>query len=126
MIRLRGHHLICLQFFQGEGYSPQFVENLNRVIQKASSGTPIAVVEGADDVCVACPHIDDGRCAHKPDSENTIRLLDEMALGLLGVEPYQSVKWNQMKEFTMAIPDSGLAVFCRDCDWEKLCRKISK
>jgi len=111
MIRLRGHHLICLQFFQGEGYSPQFVENLNRVIQKASSGTPIAVVEGADDVCVACPHIDDGRCAHKPDSENTIRLLDEMALGLLGVEPYQSVNWNQMKEFTMAIPDSGLAVF---------------
>ena len=126
MIRLRGHHLICLQFFQGEGYSPKFVENLNRVIQKASSGTQIAVVEGTDDVCVACPHIDDSRCAHKPDSENTIKLLDEMALGLLGVEPCQSVKWDQMKELTMAIPDSGLAVFCRDCDWEKLCRKISK
>ncbi len=125
MIRLRGHHLICLHFFQGEGYSPQFVDNLKRIIKKASSGAQIAVTEDADDVCAACPHIADGQCAHKSDSEKTIRLLDEMALELLGVEPCQKVTWKQIKDLTMAIPDYMLSEFCRDCDWEKLCRKIS-
>ena len=28
MLRLRAHHLICLQFFKGEGYSLEFIENL--------------------------------------------------------------------------------------------------
>ena len=29
--QLRGHHLICLQFYRGEGYSGGFVSNLQRV-----------------------------------------------------------------------------------------------
>lgn len=32
MSSLRGHHLICLHFFKGEGYDAAFVENLARVI----------------------------------------------------------------------------------------------
>jgi len=52
-VRLRGHHLICLQFFRGEGYSPEFVENLAHVITNATESGAL-VVAGADRVCAAC------------------------------------------------------------------------
>ncbi|HDL01563.1 MAG TPA: DUF1284 domain-containing protein, partial [candidate division Zixibacteria bacterium] len=31
MVRLRAHHLICLHFYRGEGYSEGFIENLETV-----------------------------------------------------------------------------------------------
>lgn len=38
MIRLRGHHLICLHFYRGEGYSREFVENLEDIVRRAKGG----------------------------------------------------------------------------------------
>jgi len=126
MIRLRGHHLICLHFFQGEGYNPGFVYNLKEVLHKAGSGTQITITKDADDVCVACPHILNGKCAHKPDSEETIRFLDDMALKLLGVTHHEIVTWEHMRDLTMAIPDYKLTQFCTGCDWEDLCNKVKR
>jgi hypothetical protein len=62
-LRIRGHHLICLQFFHGEGYSPEFVRILFNVIDRLARGEKGIVVIGADDVCAACPALAKGQCA---------------------------------------------------------------
>jgi hypothetical protein len=124
MINLRGHHLICLHFFQGEGYNPEFVDNLKEVISRAESGTPINIVDSMDDVCVSCPHLNYGKCMHKPDSEFEIRLLDQMALRFLELKPNHNVTWEQAKDKTMLMSNDQFLEFCKNCDWEKLCRKI--
>jgi hypothetical protein len=124
MIRLRGHHLICLHFFQGEGYSPEFVDNLKEVISRAELGTPINIVDGADDVCASCPHLDYDKCMHKPDSDQGVALLDQMALKFLDLKPDHSVTWEQAKNKTESMSSDQFSEFCYNCDWENLCRKF--
>ena len=84
-VRLRGHHLICLQFFRGEGYSEEFVENLAHVVERAAS-EPALIVAGVDNVCAVCPKFGpDSRCASESaGGEAEIMRIDELALEVLG------------------------------------------
>lgn len=126
MIKLRGHHLICLHFFQGEGYSKEFVANIGELLKKAKRGDEITVVVGADEVCVACPYLEDNRCAHKHDSEQEIRRLDDRALRLLNLKPGQNTTWQEIRLKTISAPSDWFHSFCENCDWESLCRKNLK
>jgi len=54
MVILRGHHLICINFFSGKGYDEVFVDNL-KGIMKGIDTEVIRITEGPDDVCKSCP-----------------------------------------------------------------------
>lgn len=117
---LRGHHLICLHFFKGEGYDDAFVNNLISVLKDVSMGRG-RIVEGADDVCRACPYLREGMCSYK-EGEKEIKRLDELALNLLGVHEGEVVEWNALKERLRSIfPDWTLRA-CSKCDWRNVCR----
>ena len=60
VIKLRGHHLVCLHFFKGEGYNLEYVENLAYILKRAEAGDGIEVAAGADDVCNTCPSLKEG------------------------------------------------------------------
>ncbi len=126
MIRLRGHHLICLHFFTGAGYSRVFVDNLRAVLQRAGQDEEIVVTEGADEVCEACPYLAGNCCAHKPDSEQEIRRLDELALNLLAAKTGQKVKWEEIRLQVLKAPAEWFCAFCHGCDWETLCQGVQK
>lgn len=126
MIRLRGHHLICLHFYRGEGYSREFVENLDDVIRRATEGEEIEVVEGADDICRACPTLQGEKCVARPGVDIEIREMDAEATAYLGVEVGSKVFWQEMKSKVMAMPKEWLVAFCEGCDWEEVCAEIKK
>ena len=63
-IKLRGHHLVCLHFFRGEGYSAEYVENLTRILERVEAGAEIGVSAEADDVCGVCPSLKGGKCSY--------------------------------------------------------------
>ncbi|MEW6770734.1 MAG: DUF1284 domain-containing protein [Bacillota bacterium] len=122
MIRLRGHHLVCLQFFRGEGYNREFIENLENVIGRAEKGEEIEVVEGADDVCRACPSLEDGQCASKPaGGETNIRPLDKKVADHLGMNTGDRVFWKDVSAKVSATPREWLEAFCAGCNWQKAC-----
>lgn len=56
-LKIRAHHLCCIQGFQGYGYSPIFVANLTAVISdiKAFPSRPLELVSECDVVCASCP-----------------------------------------------------------------------
>ncbi len=118
--RLRGHHLICLQFYRGEGYSEEFIENLENVLEKARQ-SGVLIVEGADDVCKACPYLVDGKCSYKENAEEEIRYLDFLALTLLGLSSERTVSWKEISERVVDIIDEWKDKACRDCEWRKVC-----
>jgi uncharacterized protein len=84
---LRGHHFVCLQFFDGEGCPAAYVENLRAVVARTLT-EPALLVESADDVCAACPSkAPDGSCIDPGAGEDEIRRIDALAYEVLGVRP---------------------------------------
>ncbi len=56
-LKIRAHHLCCIQGFQGYGYSPAFVANMMAVISDidAFPSRPIKLVSECDAICISCP-----------------------------------------------------------------------
>lgn len=120
MPNLRGHHLICLHFFKGQGYNPEFVENLGSVLKKAAV-TPIKVVSGTDDVCGGCPYGKRDKCLYSDNSDEEIRKMDERALDLLKVEEDAEMRWREIKEKLPSILGRWRAFYCHSCEWRRAC-----
>ena len=123
-VQLRGHHLICLQFYRGQGYSDEFVANLDRV-QKAAIDDPALIVSGPDDVCAACPGLGvDGTCRHPDTGEAEALRIDALALQLLDAAIGESLSLSQARvrlAADAAACDRWRAESCASCLWEDTC-----
>lgn len=124
-IKLRGHHLICLHFFNGEGYNPEFVANLREILKRAETGEDIEFYSGADDICKMCPYLKGGRCLYDKDAETEIREMDRRALKLLSLKTKGRVKWLDIREKIPEIFHEWSREFCKGCDWRKVCEKTT-
>lgn len=122
MALLRGHHLICLHFFHGEGYTEEFVAHLIRVIEGARSGGG-QVSPGADDVCGACPYVDGQMCAHGENADEDVRRMDKEALALLGYAEGEHWRWDDLAEKIPPIFSIWFAHQCAGCEWRGSCEK---
>ena len=122
-IKLRGHHLICLHFFHGEGYAPEFIANLRELIDRAIAGGEIAVQSGADDVCGMCPYLRNEICSFDKGADAEIREMDKTALALLQIEPGSRVQWADMKERIPGIFSRWSRTYCEMCDWRNACER---
>jgi hypothetical protein len=117
-MRLRGHHLVCLHHFRGEGYSAGFVAALRALLQRAEVlGEAVEVVSGADDLCAACPHLQAGVCRHTEDSEAEAREMDETALSLLALRPGDTTTWAWLKSRLPEVMPVWRAHYCGECQW---------
>jgi hypothetical protein len=119
MVKLRGHHLICLQFFIGKGYSSEFVKNTFKILKRAKR---VIVVDGLDDVCKACPYNSAGRCTNPRTSDEKIRELDKIALSLLSVRVGSRICWDEVKRRLPKILPIWVKKACRECIWWKVCK----
>jgi hypothetical protein len=119
---LRGHHLICLHFFSGEGYDAAFVENLRNVIAVAEEGI-VQVRDGADAICKNCPSLKFNRCTHSAQAEDDITALDRLALSLLGLSSGQLVSWQDIRNMLPSIFSAWYESSCNGCGWKWACEK---
>lgn len=119
MAQLRGHHLICLNFFKGEGYSQDFVENIFRILEDDQ----IEVIFGADDVCSKCPYLREGVCIYKENAEENIVELDQMAYKLLDIYPGMRTDWKIIGEKIPLIMENWKKFACVTCDWKRVCEE---
>ena len=115
--RLRGHHLICLNFFRGEGYSEDFIKNIYTTIKKEE----IIIAKGPDDVCSKCPYLKNGRCASNEYTDEKILVQDREALRLLGFRPGMIVDWKIIASRLPGILDEWKEQFCVGCGYKKVC-----
>jgi len=119
---LRGHHLVCLHFFNGEGYDEAFINNLKNLSSLVEK-EKITVSSGADDVCRSCHYSGEKRCLYSESSEEEIKGMDAKALSLLALSCEDKVIWLALKEKICRIFPEWFSLYCIECDWRKTCEK---
>lgn len=121
MITLRGHHLVCLHFFKGKGYSEEFAKTVDEITKRLKAGEVFKLVYGADDLCISCPHLKNERCSYSRGAENEVREMDRYAVNKLNVSPYNVLKWDKLKKRIKTITTQWKKRYCNECEWWKTC-----
>lgn len=122
MPALRGHHLVCLHFFNGEGYNNEFIENLSKVLTTAEYHK-IDVLHGADDVCSKCPNLKQEKCNYTESADVEIREMDKKALHLLGLSGGASIGWKDIRKRIPGIFQMWYREYCNSCGWKRACEQ---
>jgi hypothetical protein len=120
-MQIRGHTLLCLQGFRGEGYSPGFVENLAAIHRQLEQqpDTLVEIMDAPDAVCGACPHQQSAGCTlNGRQSEDEMREQDHDVLARLGLEAGTVVAWREiLHRIGASLTGAELPEICGQCRW---------
>ena len=125
MIRFRGHHLVCLHFFHGEGYSPAFISNLENALDSVLL-EGVEACEGADDICVKCPSLREAGCGYSENADTEIRKMDRLAMDLLGMHTGELLQWDELEGRLAGIFGQWFQACCFQCNWRPACERNGK
>ena len=115
---LRAHHGMCLYFFQGKGYSGEFVENMRAMKAILEENPKVRLLNSADDICAACPNKLTEICA-----ENAFRY-DREVLRRCGLSVGDTLPYRDFSQKVIeTILRPGLrGSICGGCQWSGLCQ----
>lgn len=122
-IQIRAHHLLCMQGFQGYGYSEEFTENMAHITDKLreNPSTFLKIVLGSDSICDYCPHYSNGSCNMEPTSESRIRLMDDLLIRELKLKEGSVISWAEVKSLTNNLSPQAISKVCGNCFWGEKC-----
>lgn len=119
---IRPHHMLCLQFFEGKGYSDGFVENMARVkeILEKENAT-VHIVKGTDDICAGCPKNIGGQC----ENEESVRQHDERVYQQVIDKVGSKADWRKITNaiYEEIIKSGKMEQTCGKCRWSGICFK---
>ncbi|MDE6671865.1 MAG: DUF1284 domain-containing protein [Ruminococcus sp.] len=112
--KIRPHHALCINFFEGKGYSTNFTENMTRIIENLQKNPLIEITTVHDVICSKCPCTD----CHEKATSYDMKVLD--ICGISG-----KIRWNDLQEIIheKIISTGKLHEVCVDCQWFYICGK---
>ena len=128
-VRLRPHHLLCMLTFAGKGYSPDFIANFDRIIQRIASGNQtIEIALGPDDICA--PLLADASCHCRNASVSERDTLAAESLTQLLQQPIQpgtplALTAATLDRLRQAFRAGTIRRACHGCQWVPLCDEIA-
>ena len=128
-MRLRPHHLFCVQGFHGSG-GDEYTENLRWIADKVwkEPFTPVEVVDGPDDVCAVCTYLRDGICCWEEVGEEKVRAHDAALFKALGISPGRVTSIAEVRRLLTVVPEATDEVRrqCATCPWVTDCAFINE
>lgn len=119
-IKLRPHHGLCIQFFEGKGYDEAFTLNMTQIIaQLETENNLINLTPDCDVLCAACPNNMGGVCT---DNEK-VASIDKRTLNTSGLDIFRKILWSEYKKLLKdeIIETGRLKEVCRNCCWSRIC-----
>lgn len=116
IVEIRPHHGLCAEFFRGEGYSGEFVRNMEHVLKKLDEeNPPVKPVTQRDMICEHCPNI--GSCGEKAER------YDKTVLKICGIGEGDTINWQEYRRLVREkiILAGRLREVCGDCQWAEIC-----
>ncbi len=120
MIRLRGHHLVCIHFIRG-GFTDEFRRKVDEITSRCRGGEEVEVIDGADDLCTSCPYLRDGRCVITETAEDEVREMDSTALSMLGLKVSDVVRCSELREKVVKVVREWWSRYCVECELRSSC-----
>lgn len=126
ILKIRAHHLLCMQGFQGYGYSDRFVEHMCEIVKyiKNNPKFKIMIVDYCDSICSECKNNIDRVCSNCENVDNMDRrLLHKLKLNsgkVIIVQEVMSLVKNKFQSQQDAYE------ICGECIWSEKCLWISK
>ena len=124
-MKIRAHHLLCMQGFQGYGYSEDFSKNMAEIIEilQNFSEYEIEIVAETDSICTCCPYNINGKCQESQGSNDKIVSMDLNVLEKLEISPGSVFKAEEMFKITNKILKTyhDVKEICGNCSWSEKC-----
>ncbi|MDR2967401.1 MAG: DUF1284 domain-containing protein [Methanobacteriaceae archaeon] len=131
IIKLRAHHLLCLQGYQGYGYSEKFKENLEKKLNiLKNNNTKVILTNSPDDFCEKCPNLKENICIKNSKSLNEslknndkIVKMDSAILKKTKLEKNKEYSYAKLIKIVNNVFSNkkDLKYICKDCSWANKC-----
>ena len=129
-IKIRAHHLFCVQGYQGYGYSDKFQANLERIIKliRTVPNLEIEIIAEKDMICSYCPHTGKIDCQLDEDSAQKIQSMDLKVLEKLNLKEGIKDKAQNLVMLTNTKFKTyyDIQEICGNCRWEEKCLWFQK
>lgn len=125
MLKIRGHHLLCIPRYYHGGYNKQFACRHRKVCKmiRKNPDLTIRIVEACDDLCAKCPYDVHSICKKSTKENNkSVLLLDEKVFKKLNIR--KNSKHIAKEIFNRSIKNiKSVRRLCEDCSYYKSCLK---
>ncbi|MHC1604353.1 MAG: DUF1284 domain-containing protein [Candidatus Methanofastidiosia archaeon] len=120
-MRIRAHHLLCMQGFQGYGYSNDFADNMTAIIKNMKSNPTLEIVDECDVICSSCPHNIGKKCLAYP-AQNA-KKIDIQTLKKLNLKNGAKIKAQDvfLRVNKKIKTTSDTIDICGNCNWKEKC-----
>ncbi|MDE5946252.1 MAG: DUF1284 domain-containing protein [Oscillospiraceae bacterium] len=121
VLKIRPHHGLCTEFFEGKGYSDSFTENMYNVISLLEKNPEVKIIIDTDDICSGCPENIDNRCI----SFKKVKDYDKKVLEYCKISENDMIYWKDFKTKIKSeiLEKNLLKDICSNCRWYKICEK---
>ena len=124
-MKLRPHHLMCIQSYVGKGYDEDFVKVMDKITYELRNNKEylINIVFSTDDICISCPNMIDINLCKTNEKVNNI---DSKVIKYFNLEEkeyiYKDIVNYIKNNITLEIMDD----ICKECEWYNIseCRSI--
>jgi uncharacterized protein len=127
LIKIRGHHLLCIPRFYGGGYDKPFGDNMKKIcfdIRK-NPDVKIKVLKSCDDLCEKCPYKKDEICKKTPKLNEWVLRQDEKVMRKLKISEGSTHTAKDIFSCSIEkITAENLGEICKGCVFLKNCLKV--
>lgn len=128
MIKIRGHHLLCVLTFAGRGYSRKFERDFKAIVRRMRKNEMMQIVDQPDEICRSVKDCEGSHCY-----EPRIDLRDQLALADISAVLRRNLKVGDeiapadllTAKVRAAFRRNEIRKGCFDCQWRDLCDQIA-
>ena len=112
---------MCLQGFQGYGYSEDFTKNMTRInLARKSDNTSICLTDSPDDICKSCPNLKNNICENELQNNKIVKMDNEVLKKIDKVQEYNSKDlFDEISQIFNT--KESVTKICFNCMWHEKC-----
>ncbi|WFD09337.1 DUF1284 domain-containing protein [Tepidibacter hydrothermalis] len=116
-MKLRAHHILCIQGYMGNGYDKNFTNNMDQIVKhlKSNPKSKVTIIDSIDCICSKCPNtINNTHC----QTQDKVKTLDLNVINLLNIQKNKTYTYDDILD----ILSTNLSIdkfnrICSNCQW---------